>query len=335
MLLAILLSNCQSSSNKFPSVVETFVSPVTLSRPRPHYGFDYILSRDGKSIWLPSIEKVDLVTGKIDDTLINDIRSNYKGEKNVQSLNGFFGWSADERFLATTGQDVDIQNDVINRFIYLVDTQTKSVTKLSSLQSFSQWSPVNSDIIFASSDQGYVWNRVNSTPVSQWEPIDFTKSLDLSGNGEWLWENKLNLPVAYIDFRQTTDENGQGRGGNELGIASYDPPNKYTYWNSVMSLKSSQKWWGAIFDPTGKYILSGVVEPDTSTTQSDTANAEITDTVFLLIDWRTKEKTELFRLSSFDSQHVVANDIAWSGDGSTILVWRKDTSPIVLKIKYP
>jgi hypothetical protein len=334
IILAVSLSSCQFSNNKFPTVVETFVSPASLPEPYKYYGFDYILSYDGKSIWLSSIEKFDLTSGKIDSTFIDDVRQNYQGNSGIQSTRNSFGWSVDERYLATTSHDVDIQNDVIHPFVYIIDTQEKTVTKIDDLESFSQWSPINDEIMFASSHQAHVWNRVNSSPIPQWQAKDFKQSSELVGNRDWLWDKEINLPIAYIDFKQETENAATGR--FELGISSYDPPNKYTYWKSVLFLESNKKWGRAIFDPTGQYILISYGEPaDTLNTQEQGNDIEIKDTVLLLINWETQETKELLRLSSLDPQNVIATDIAWSGDGSTILVLRKETSPLVLKIEYP
>lgn len=333
IMLGVLLSSCQFSNNKFPTIVETFVSPASLSDSRPNYGFDYVLSYDGKSIWLSSLEQIDLASGKINNTFIDDVYKNYQGDHGIQSLRGFFGWSVDGRYLVTTSQDVDIQNDIIHPFVYLTDTQDKTVTKMNDLESFSQWSPVNNEIMFASSQQAHVWNRVNSSPIPQWQAKDFMQSSELVGNRNWLWDKEINLPIAYIDFKQVTGNATENVGQYEFGISSYDPPNKYTYWKPVLSLNA---WGRAIFDPTGQYILISYGEPaSTSNIQEQSNEVEIKDTVLLLINWKTQETKELLRLSSLDSQHVTATDIAWSGDGSTILVLRKDTLPLVLKIEYP
>jgi hypothetical protein len=53
-----------------------------------------------------------------------------------------------------------------------------------------------------------------------------------------------------------------------------------------------------------------------------------------LVRWRTQERQELIRLSEIDPEHVVAyGDMAWSADGSTIFISRKDAQPIVIKLK--
>jgi len=333
IMLAFSISGCQFSSNKFPTIVETFVSPASLSDARPNYGFDYVLSYDGKSIWRSSLVKVDLASGELDRTFIDSISLNYQGGATILPFGRAFGWSMDERYLATTSQDVETQNDVIHRFVYLTDTQEKTVTKINDLESFIQWSPINDEIMFASSQQAHVWDMINASPIPQWQAKDFMQSSELVGNRNWLWDKELNLPIAYIDFRQATENTTENVGQYEFGISSYDPPNKYTYWKPVLSLNV---WGRAIFDPTGQYILISYGEPaDISNTQEQGNDIEIKDTVLLLINWRTQETKELLRLSSFDPQHVIATDIAWSGDGSTILVLRKDISPLVLKIEYP
>lgn len=338
MLLAVSLSSCQSSSDKFPTVAETFVSPASLPEPYRYYGFDYILSYDGKSVWLSSIEQFDLASGKIDTTFIDGVYKFYKGNHGIQSLRGSFAWSVDGRYLATTSQDVDTQNDIIHPFVYLTDTQEKTVTKIDNLESFSQWSPINNEIMFASSHQAHVWDRANALPIPQWQAKDFMKSSELVGNRDWLWDKDLNLPIAHVDFKPITDDNGQPTGKREGGIASYDPPNKYTFWQPIGFILNENNFSiGVSFDPSGKFLLIGVSELENALVEGETyrLREDVKDTVLMLINWRTKEKTELFRLSSFDPQHVIATDIAWSGDGSTILVLRKDTSPLVLKIEYP
>jgi hypothetical protein len=332
LMLAFSLSGCQFSNNKFPTIVETFVSPASLPEPYKYYGFDYVLSYDGKSIWLSSIEEFNLASGKIDSAFIDDVRQNYKGNHGIQSLRSSFAWSVDGRYLATTSQDVDTQNDIIHPFVYLTDTQDKTVTKIDGLESFSQWSPINNEIMFASSQQAHVWNRANSSPIPQWQAKDFMQSSELVGNRDWLWDKELNLPIAYIDFKQVTENAAENVERYEFGISSYDPPNKYTYWKSVLSLKT---WGRAIFDPTGQYILISYSEPGDASNIQQSNEVEIKDTVLLLINWKTQETKELLRLSSFDPQHVTATDIAWSGDGGTILVLRKGTTPLVLKIEYP
>lgn len=83
----------------------------------------------------------------------------------------------------------------------------------------------------------------------------------------------------------------------------------------------------AIWEHDGEYV-SG--KYDTST---------VTDTVLVLVDWRTKKSTELFRLSSIDSSNIAvgrgSSALQWSSDGSTIFIARNYAPAIVLKIKYP
>lgn len=339
-LVAVSLSGCQSSNNKFPLVVEIFVSPVSLSSPRPHYGFNYILSHDGKSIWLSSLEKVDLASGELDRTFIDSISSNYKGGTTILPFGRAFDWSVDGRYLATTSQDVDTQNDVIHPFVYLTDTQEKTVTKMEEIISFQQWSPFNNRRALVEAPEGRnLWDISKNIKLPLRDIVDFRQSKSLLGNREYLWDGELNKPIAKLISQVDATLVDQ----RIIGISSFrvspipNPnPDPDAIFEPVIMLQNAQRWVSLIFDPTGQYILLTITEPDfPPITHAAEIYTEITDTVLFLINWRTKEKTELFRLSSFDPQHVIATDIAWSGDGSTILVLRKDTSPLVVKIEYP
>ncbi len=342
ILLFTLAGGCTSANvNKFPTVVDVSLSPTTFpEKQNPNYGFDYVLSYDGKSIWLPSIEKVELASGKLDHSFIDSVGPNYQGNTSIQPIGGFFDWSVDGHYLATTNQDVDMQKDIIHRFVYITDTQTKTIKKLEGVTSFRQWSPVNDQRLLVGATQGRnLWDVSKNIGLPLRDIIDFRQSKSILGNREYLWDGELNTPIAKLISQADATSSGQ----RVLGISSFrvpstpDPnPDPDAIFKSVITLRDAQRWGAPIFDPTGQYILMTIAEPDfSSATHIADSDTEITDTVLLLINWRTKEKTELFRLSSFDPKHVVVNDIAWSGDGSTILILRKDASPIVLKIKYP
>ena len=96
-----------------------------------------------------------------------------------------------------------------------------------------------------------------------------------------------------------------------------------------------------IFDPSGDYLVltQWKCDPNDPRQCSQYPDAYYTnsvmDTVILLVNWRTGEQKELFRLSDIVPDHLIGSYTTWSMDGSTLLLWRQDAPPVVLKISYP
>ena len=108
------------------------------------------------------------------------------------------------------------------------------------------------------------------------------------------------------------------------------------YFESLTSVALPNRVVSWVMDPTGRYVLLVVWERTAVPTgEREFSTDYVTDSVLLLIDWRTKTSREWLRLSDSDTSRIVARDVAWSADGSTVLVPRQDAPPLVLKVKYP
>lgn len=333
LLIACALPQSEPPAGRFPTVSHVMISPITLDE----IGSDFALAPDGNSVLLLGLFQYELSTGEEDDSL-----KHYQGEY-VISEGGNFGWSPDGRYIAVTTMELDYQKkDVGDRPVYLLDTQAQTVRRLAGVSSLEQWSPVNSDRLFAESSEGPLWDVSSNTGIASWGPVDIRSATELAGNGRYLWDAELNVPIGWAYSKSIQDSSGQETGQIEVGISSVFAPydESKAIWIPVLSLPSTQRHDSPIFDPTGRYLLLTLVEPllDGSATAPtpdlNTENQNITDSVLLLVDWRTQEQTELFRLSLVDPAQVVIEEIAWSADGSTIVISRKDASAVVLKITY-
>ncbi len=282
----------------------------------------------------PNGKSVDLVIGgnlkqfQLDTGQVKNVFDEYPDFSTYRDtligLGGNFDWSPDGKYLAVTGY-----TSLNKEPIFLLNPQTHTITEADKrADGFQLWSPFNAGRYMASlvNDDWAVFDLKGSAPVPLHWQYDFRQEKEVGGTGRYLWSKSLDIPVALLE-------------GD--AIISFADPMDYGHPSySVTFLNNPQHLVGEIFDPTGEYVLVAQWEcADTETVKCSNSaippvTDNVTDTVLTLIRWRMGERYELFRLSQIDPKNVVASgDLAWSADGSTILIGRYEAPFVVLKVK--
>lgn len=322
-LLMLLLSCLQIEKDKFPALERWYVSSVVLDNLDA-----FALSPDGKAVIDASFYETNLETGK---------RTRKFGPSEVSGLlyewggsGGLMGWSVDGRYLAATQMVLAPDSTILDRPVVIIDTQTNTARYYKG--AFNGWSAVNSERFLTNN-----WTPTNLSDGSEvttfWGTRDFRK-VEVKGNENFLWSVQENLPIAYFTWRPlASSETGE----HVNKIVSYDKGE--TIQVEIYTEKPLQRTISAIFDPTGQYALLTLWERSEIPPEGNDEifGKFVVDTVLIVVDWRKGEYRELFRLSSLGDGNVVAlpAKTAWSADGSTIFVARKDAPAVVLKVKYP
>lgn len=106
----------------------------------------------------------------------------------------------------------------------------------------------------------------------------------------------------------------------------------------ILEIEPPQEVVSYIFDPTGRYVLFAVWEHNGEYISRKYDTNTVTDTVLILVDWRTK-KARNFSPFTNDSKNTAVGRgsfaLQWSADGSTIFIARNYVPAIILKLKYP
>lgn len=196
---------------------------------------------------------------------------------------------------------------------------------------------------------GELFDVVENRKVENWEDnLDFRDVKNISGNGDYLWDNDRNIPIAHI-FPCPERDDLVGK-IVETWCQLVPPSVHYSAQKQQgvvdnlveINLPSSATGW--TFDPTGKYVLLAVWDrkPITYSTPLEWALAldnydNVLDTRLLLINWKNKKMTELGRLSQLAPGFPVSRigGLQWSANGSTILVLLEDYHFLVIKVRYP
>lgn len=218
-----------------------------------------------------------------------------------------------------------------------------------SLNPIESWSPLSNRFILAQSKIIMDFPSFSVVPYTNGYPFDFSKAEDLYGDGRFLWDQGMNLPIAELVTEC-------------LGCLSDDDPsypNLSAKWKlKIVPLRNPNQtepisqnednllvseWLTypiyPIFDSSGEYVIVGLKERNliqTSTSPYDYSDPNnIKDTVVYLIHWRTKEKMEILRLSEYGSPHnYISSQISWSEDRSAILIPRYQAAPLVVRLKW-
>jgi hypothetical protein len=351
-VLASLLSAC---SSRFPVLQSVYVSPVDIGTSFTHLfsgTYYFALSPDGKTINRGEHcgEQIDLQTGSVYQYPYNNY-TNLTVSKQIRFcvINDVGEWSPDGRYLAITENEYDAATNRVHDRIRIIDTKDHTILAVPG-ERFWMWSPFNTGTYVArdESEKGIlgVYNMYHLDrflPLDGSVQYDFTHETDVGGNGEYLWSKRLDLPIAEL----TPLRSGSAHNmvwSNVVILSFFDPSlrgaRKY---QKVLIDSPTSHVVGAIFDPTGEYVL--VAEWICAYTDAEHCSDAgfgppvldgITDSVFTLIRWRTGEKSELFRLSSVDAENIAASgDLYWSADRSTIVLGRINASLVVLKVRYP
>lgn len=345
ILISGFLSGCKS---QFPSVEKAYVVPQTDTEYR-FFGISGLaLSPDGQVLVLEDLTQVQLETGGGSHPF-----DNYKfPSPEIILHSGPLGWSPDGRYLATTYFNDDRVHPNANHYpIYIYDTQTQTVFKANELASgFQHWSPFNTGNYFAgnlSTGDWGVFDLTNTKVTLQDKSIDFREEKELRATDRYLWSERLDIPIAVLNTLPVINENGDKTDQSQVAIISFTSDVDYENpdYHVMIPTAPTNNLIDIIFDPTGTYILTLQYEcyndiqiqcpKDSFLSTIDPNN--VSNSILTITNWRTGEQKELYRLSQIDTQHLVASrwSLAWSSDGSTIVVGREKSTPVVLRLTYP
>jgi len=340
LALSISLAGC---APRFPTLQKAYAAPVNMQM-WTNGAVPFALSPDGQFVIYGSSGWIRLDTGEESYPLANYAIT----PEGYMGIGMNYGWSPDGRYFAMT-TFYDNRSPGANRNpIYIFDSQTLIGSKIEGdVGNFYMWSPFNSGRFLANfyPEGPSMFDLQGSAPVPVREAIDFRQEQEVGGTDSYLWSKRLDTPIAAISTISVMDENGEWTDRSQVCIDSFSIPMKYehpAYRVSVAENPPLDNLIEAIFDPTGEYVLlvqwqcsdSSLAHCTDINGHADTQN--VTDTVLTLIKWRTGEKQELFRLSQIDQQNVIGSaPVAWSADGSTIVLGRYNASAVVIKVKYP
>jgi hypothetical protein len=344
LLISGILSSCKSL---FPSVEKAYVVPQTDTGYRFFGVSGLALSPDGQVLVLEDLTQIQLETGNGSDPF-----DNYKFPPSEIIHSGNLEWSPDGQYLATTYFNDDRVHPDANRYpIYIYDTGNQTVFKANELASgFQHWSPFNTGNYLASNLPAGNWsifNLANAKAILLDKSIDFREEKELQATDRYLWSKELDIPVAVLSTLPIMDENGGRTEKRQAAIISFSNQVNYEnpdYYAPIPTVPTNNVI-DSIFDPTGTFILTLQLEcqndiqvqcsKDGFLSTIDPNN--VSDSILTITNWRTGEQKELYRLSQIDAQHVVASrwGLAWSSDGSTIIIGIEGSTPVVLKLDYP
>ncbi len=322
MVFTLLFTSCSSSGsgNRFPVVERSFISSVEINP----WGI-FALSPDGNTVIDDAFTQTDLITNEQSQMFGDTV-----GLTSYGSIGGLMGWSIDRRYLAATQVVFAPDSTILDQPVVLIDAATNTAKYYPGV--FNGWSAVNSERFMTNN-----WTPTNvydGSEVRNWGMIDFQKVI-VKGNDIFLWDVEKNLPIAVVSLNSYVP--GLEVNTNLVEIFSFDK--EYSIRLPIYTEKPLQQTIRAIFDPSGQFALLTVWERSEIPAEGneEISGKNVVDTVLILVDWQAQKQVELFRISSIDPENVIAqlSGTAWSADGSTIFIARKDAPAIVLKIKYP
>jgi hypothetical protein len=305
-----------SRPRPFPSVETSFIMPANE---------DGILAPDGNSMYTDLVSSMDVRTGAWSSIEIAD------APLGLTLASSFLDISPSGRYLtASTDSSFGLSH-------YLVDVEKKNYQEGSYL--CESWSGDSTRCV-DSIDSQLIEMPANKA-VEEWSrSVDFRKLSNVSGDYSFLWDMDQNIPAAqiYPCNEQRTSYCLVSLSLSDNVFRKYKD-SQQPIALPILELAPSQEVSSYIFDPTGRYVLFAVWENKGEYVKGDYDSSTVTDTALVLVDWRTKENKEIFRISTIDPAHVVvsrgSSALQWSSNGSTILISRFDASDVVLKLKYP
>ncbi len=340
LIVALLLSSCVPH---FPAMQNAYISPINVDIFSTLHFLEIALSPDGQTVTHECGRQIDLETGTESYPF-----QNYAGSPKYMAcfIHHVESWMPNGRYLGVAQNEFDSTTNTIRYRNWIIDTETQTVQIVAG-RIFWAWSPFNTgSYLTRNEDSEWVLSVYNlddqSAPIllDGTHQYDFTQEDEVGGTGYYLWSKRLDLPVAELaPLWSGTAENM--RWSNLVIISLFDPaiPGERKYQQTLIDDPAAHIV-GAIFDPTGEYVLAAQWEcaytdvSHCSDLKVPPVMDGITDSVLTLIRWRTGESRELFRLSAIDAQNVIASgDLYWSADGSTILIGRIGASFVVLKVK--
>lgn len=338
----LLLNSCAPA---FPSVASVYVSPFELTPKERNSAPELALSPDGETMaigWMGGQDFADLRTGeRIQLTEKFGLSNLEYVNRDIISGDRIF-WSSDGRYLGMVAKHYENGSPTPTGWaFYRFDLQTKAAERYE-LSAYA-FSPFDSNKVLT---ENGVYDLRDGTVIPFAPDFDFRQEQEFGVTSSiitMLWSKNLGVPVAEL-------HTGSYLGQNDLmglSLFSYNPVPPYDAKYIVPSGFSFPTYeWVSEYtlDPTGEYIVAARWECSKDSPCAHISRGElptlytenVRDTVITLIRWQSGEQQELIRLSEIDAEHVVADGyIAWSADGSTIFVARKDAPAVVLKVKYP
>jgi hypothetical protein len=338
-ILSILSTGCQPL---FPKVQSSFVSLV-----RPETFFTETITADGAAIITDDLEQINLSTGEEHRVYQDFVSNEWLEHYSIQRMDMMV---SDEVVLAQT---YDLQEKYYTgEPVFKLDFLNQSISEPLGIMTFHNPSPFGKRLIAYSIDpDSFSWQVFDITTNAKIPIVNASIRYDkmsVKASEDYLWSSKTNLPVAYLNLINPINFSGEiapqvvgiypiyGDDGGYLAeyLSGYKP---------IYQSDPPDNIVGAQFSPDGNFILASkwICDPSDprQCSRYDLGNDDqqydgsVTDTALILINWRTGEVKELIRLSQVDPSNVIGLSTEWSADGSTILVWRKEASPVVIKFK--
>jgi len=333
-IFLVLLDSCSSiqhSQSEFPIIKSIIESPIA--------GFgggelaEYVLIPDGSAVYNYYGEKISVEKGEKSKSFLKNgllqLGNSLRISPNGQYLSGF-----QTRY----GQELSREY-----FIFNIPNQTSTSYQIGNGYPAISWSPNSSR--FLVNDYATLVSVPDMQTTTSWNTeVDFKKTKNTYGDGLFLWDADQNIPVASISgcglycLIDKGNKNNETIGWTLIPITEILNKSGHKLFEPVIDVPSPNAVVDISFDPSGRYILFVVWEQLTMPDKDlNPLSKNVTDSILLLVDWRTKKSTELLRLSNIDKQRFVVqpDSIRWSSDGSTILIPREDAEALVLKLKYP
>jgi hypothetical protein len=333
----LLLSGCTSQNFNVDSF---YVSPW---RPEREFAwFAGCLSIDGQSFTFSNLDQVQLGTGEISN-LVNEFPEEMEIYPYISyASEGECGWTSDGQLLGFTVNSEPVGRGYVEH-VFILNTENHEITRLSDgIGQFRGWSPFSDNVIIATifnTITAQVYNINLVTNITNNDQVDFRSESGLGGSRTTIWDQNRDYPIAYL----TSTISNPYTVFVWPNLAIVSGIDTYPSMESeFVEILSDTPIAGAIFDPTGEYVLisewvCGSVDENQPCDWNTARIADISDTILSVINWRTGERQEIFRLSDVGDGYFVVygSSMYWSADGSTILIERYDASPVVLMVQYP
>lgn len=328
--VVLLLNGCAPA---FPSVASFYVSPFELTPEENLLPTNLALRPDGETIalsWAGGADFISLRTGER-VSLVDRFKLRDLGYVHGDIFGDLIFWSSDEHYLGMVAKHYGDGSPVPTWVFYRFDLRTNTAERYEIWA--AAFSPFSADQVLT---ENGVYDLRDGTLLPFEPDFDFRQEQEF-GTTKYgvLWSKSLGVPVAELGSLPHS-----GNDDVEIALHSWYPPLHPKYAIPIgLTVKHPNQLAGILFDPTGKYVLAiewQCSEGQTLCSENPSFPNNVHDTVLTIIHWRTQEQRELIRFSEINPDHVVAYGyMAWSADGSTIFISRKDALPVVLKVKYP
>lgn len=212
--------------------------------------------------------------------------------------------------------------------------------RATSLNPIASWSPTGDRVVLWQSNLLLSFPDFSELQYSRTLP-DFRMSETVMGSGSVLWDADADLPVAQIYNCNSCSDNTSFPQNETVGIQSFPLPGQDGSGMNIplLDIPSPNYSIDRLFDPSGEYVLVAVRELTERPPEGHELDSTyVSDTVLILIHWRTNQQITLFRYSDYDDLYLVSPlgpFLRWSSDGTTLFVPRTDASPLLLKLQYP